>query len=695
MFHHATTSQTLTRHSLADTDQPHAQPINVASVNELDSGLFLIGTWNRGAYLCEPKPGSRIIEIMTRENGQKKILPSPSLQYKLQDRRLYVVSNPNGIYRSRPVNASEFLYLNQIEVEPFIPLARNIFALFADAHGGLICSMEECFLYISPTGERSQIEIPRATIQGSQENAPRHIVQTADGRIWFAACNLLCSWLPGESAVTKHSPPKSIWGLASTGSALWIAHSRGVSRLEGSQQELVYPSRSTSVYQDSKGNLWTGDAKGLRRQNQNNQSVVTVTLGPDSPLPHVQSYWESPEGDIWCQNRDAVYMVRAGSDTAQEMVTGATTPAQSISYRPPTALPGGILLYDHTLGVLAVATSQLTTPPPPRPVISDLRIFDKPVAASIRGRLPAHLDLDYRQNYLGFGFSTPGFNSLRQSRYAYKLEGVDKDWILAESRDYATYAHLDPGEYTFLVREISSPHPPTAQTFTIIPPWWLTPWAKGGYALALLAALYGAFALTVRAQAGRIRREMLETLVMQDPLTGIPNRRKFKEVLAAEKSRCKRFRCTLALIMIDVDYFKGFNDRFGHPAGDDALRRIARALRDALRRPEDFVARYGGEEFVVVLPNTDRQGAERVAQKIQTAVAEANIAYPGSPLSDRVTVSLGISSFTPETDMHIESGLFSADQALYHAKRSGRNRFFYKALTMRFSALGEEAIHSA
>jgi diguanylate cyclase (GGDEF)-like protein len=130
--------------------------------------------------------------------------------------------------------------------------------------------------------------------------------------------------------------------------------------------------------------------------------------------------------------------------------------------------------------------------------------------------------------------------------------------------------------------------------------------------------------------------------------------------------------------MIDIDYFKGFNDRFGHQAGDDALRSVARALTGTLQRPEDFVGRYGGEEFVVVLPSTNRSGAEQVAQKIQQALFMANIPYPGSPLSDRITVSLGISTFSPQTDLHIDSGLFSADQALYQAKRNGRNCFFYK-----------------
>ncbi len=694
LFHHATASQTLIRHRLADTDQLHDQPINVASINELDSGLFLIGTWNRGAYLCEPKPASRFIEIIARENGRDTKLLHATCLYNPQDRRLYIAPSRGGLYRSQPLDAAQILHLERIEVEQVLH-SSHVYALFLDARHGLICSMEDYFIYLTPTGERSRIETPRSAIAGSTENSFRFITQTEDGRIWLAEHHLLCSWTPGEASVSTHQGPKNITSLASTGSTLWLAQAGGISRLESDMQEklaLDHP-RAISEYWDSRGRLWAGNSDGLLRLDRGAQSPTAITLGSGAPLPSAQSYWESPEGDIWIHNLDAVYVVRAGSDTALEMVAAAANPSQAIE-SPPTVLPGNVLLYGHSSGLLAIWPSRLNAASTPRAVISDLRVFDQPVTASTRGRLPAHLDLDHRSNYLTFGFSTPGVSLHREPKYVYKLEGVDRNWAKSGTRDYATYSHLDPGEYTFLVREISSPHPPTAQTFTIIPPWWLTPWAKAGYALALLAALYGAFSLSVRVQANRIRHEMLETLIMQDPLTGIPNRRKFNEVLTAEKSRCKRSRCKLALIMIDVDYFKGFNDRFGHPAGDDALRRIARALRNALLRPEDFVARYGGEEFVVVLPNTDRQGAERVAQKIQAAVAEANIAYPGSPLSDRITISLGISSFTPETDLHIESGLFSADQALYHAKRGGRNRFFYKALTMQLSAVGEKTVHS-
>ena len=697
-LYHVTEDQTLIRHNITATDQIQDMPANVASISELKAGVFAIGVWDSGVYLGALRPGARFLDVVTQDNGLRIKLQRNRCAYNPRDGRIYVAPVSGGLYRSQPVRDIHLEYAERIEVTQYLRTPR-ISALFVDSQQGMIASMSEYFLYIAPTGEITRVETPPIYTR----NLPatfRCVSQAPNGRFWMAAQVHVCSWIPGEEAVTLHAKSQTFTGVTAVDGTAWITSTQGIFRLGNNATRLdrvLGTAPTTSIFKDTKGHLWVGTVEGLLRLDCRTLTPATVTLGSDTPICSVQSFWESPDGDIWFQNLDAVYVVRAGSDTATEMVAENQGPAQAITSSPMAILPGGTLVFGHTSGLLLVDPAKLTATSTPQTIISDLRIFDQPVAASNRGLLPSRLDLDYRQNYLTFGFGTPGFNHLRRPRYVYKLEGVDADWTQSESRDYATYAHLDPGSYTFLVREISGAHPPAALPFTIAPPWWLTPWAKTGYAVVTLMSIGAAFVLTTRLQAGHIRREMLETLVMQDPLTGIPNRRKFNEVLEMEKSRCKRTRCTMALIMIDVDYFKGFNDRFGHQAGDQALCAIARTLRDTLRRPEDFVARYGGEEFVIILPNTGREGAERVAKKIQTAMAEANIAYPGSPISDRITISLGISSFRPESDMHIESGLFSADQALYQAKRDGRNRFFYKELGANLALLPlcEKAIDPA
>ncbi len=165
----------------------------------------------------------------------------------------------------------------------------------------------------------------------------------------------------------------------------------------------------------------------------------------------------------------------------------------------------------------------------------------------------------------------------------------------------------------------------------------------------------------------------VETLAMVDGLTGVANRRRFDTVMAVELRRARRDGSTLSLLMIDVDYFKSYNDLYGHIAGDDCLRRICAASQGVIHRATDLFARYGGEEFVVVLPNTDSEGARLVAEEIRAAVEDCRLVHAGSP-HGLVTVSIGCSSQRLAPDSTSNPLLQAADDALYRAKAADRNR---------------------
>jgi len=164
-----------------------------------------------------------------------------------------------------------------------------------------------------------------------------------------------------------------------------------------------------------------------------------------------------------------------------------------------------------------------------------------------------------------------------------------------------------------------------------------------------------------------------------DGLLGIANRRAFDETLAQEWARAVRDVSVTSLLMIDVDYFKNYNDSYGHQAGDRCLKQIADAIAAAVKRPGDLVARYGGEEFGVLLPGTDAAGADEVARAIQNEVAQRAIPHAASSVSDRITVSIGISTVTPTPGLRQESLVHAADRALYRAKQGGRNRCVHDA----------------
>ncbi|WP_338072064.1 diguanylate cyclase [Billgrantia bachuensis] len=176
-------------------------------------------------------------------------------------------------------------------------------------------------------------------------------------------------------------------------------------------------------------------------------------------------------------------------------------------------------------------------------------------------------------------------------------------------------------------------------------------------------------------QQGLDQRDQLHQISTMDGLTGIANRRHFDAFLAREWQRARRNGHALSVIFIDIDHFKEFNDHYGHVAGDDTLRAIAEALTRVVHRASDLVARYGGEEFVCVLPDTDLEGALRVAERIHLEIRALDIPHAHATHTDRVTASLGVASCAPALDdTGHEELMAQADSQLYRAKRQGRDR---------------------
>jgi diguanylate cyclase (GGDEF)-like protein len=211
------------------------------------------------------------------------------------------------------------------------------------------------------------------------------------------------------------------------------------------------------------------------------------------------------------------------------------------------------------------------------------------------------------------------------------------------------------------------------------PSWWnlrLALWSVGSSTLICLCALAWVYLLRtqVRLQTGELKRAntSLTRLSKLDALTGVANRRYFQETLDAEISRAGRSDRYVSLLMVDVDYFKGINDSWGHLKGDECLVEIARALEKAPRQSTDFIARFGGEEFTVILP-TDEKSARTVAESIRRRVADLAVPNPSSPFRS-VTISVGVATLKPGGKASATDLISAADRSLYEAKRMGRNR---------------------
>ncbi|HYC92551.1 MAG TPA: GGDEF domain-containing protein [Thermoanaerobaculia bacterium] len=273
--------------------------------------------------------------------------------------------------------------------------------------------------------------------------------------------------------------------------------------------------------------------------------------------------------------------------------------------------------------------------------------------------------------------------------YQYRLDPIDTAWSKWTAEPFIDYTTLAANDYTFRLRARGAGSAPSEEarwTFAVLSPWYATRWAYGlwillGVAVVLLVIRARTAALQRQAERLRARVEeqtaelqhavkQLEALSNEDDLTGIANRRFFERRLGDEWNRARRHEQPLALILLDLDHFKELNDRRGHPAGDDCLRRVGAFLSDAIRRSGEVVARYGGEEFAILLPGTDADVAIRVAETLRDGIERLVIPYGNGK---RMTASCGVAAFTPTSEATPEQLVASADRALYAAKHSGRN----------------------
>ena len=297
--------------------------------------------------------------------------------------------------------------------------------------------------------------------------------------------------------------------------------------------------------------------------------------------------------------------------------------------------------------------------------------------------------------------------------FQFLLDGAEREWSDPGRDATREYTNLREGRYTFRVRTRDPQgrtSPEALWRFRVLPPWHRAPAALALWALLAAGAVVGALRLRHRALEGRNEllrsrveertrelaeavaqldaaraqleernvdlasaNEKLTSLSYLDGLTGLANRRHFDETLQREWSRAARGGGDLSVVMVDVDHFKKLNDLLGHPEGDRCLREVAQVLSSGAARAGDLAARFGGEEFVLLLPQTAAEGAAHLAEELRRRVEALALANPGSPFGV-VTASFGVTSCVPRDGGRPEELLAAADEALYDAKASGRNR---------------------
>ncbi len=433
--------------------------------------------------------------------------------------------------------------------------------------------------------------------------------------------------------------------------------------------------------------VWVGTDKGLWRLSGGRaeaMDAVNSTLGDR----YVVALAAEPEGGaVWVACSYSVVRVRGGRVEAtldhSRGLAGPSTTAERCLLAEPGRLWVGMA------GGFSEADAAVAGRPLPPPAVEVLAALDgegRRVAPG--GRLP------FPVRDLSFSFFSPTYHAEETTRFLYRLAGYDERWSDPQRERKAHFTNLFPGSYVFEVRAVTPDGrgslEPARVPFEVEVPWGLAFAALG--TLLVLTAAAGWAVSGVRTRRVRLRNEELERQVAErtallaeanlrlerlaatDGLTGISNRRVFQDHLQSEWNRALRAGTDLSLLMIDVDFFKAYNDALGHQQGDEGLRRVAAAVAAHAERPGDVAARYGGEEFAVVLPGAGAEGARVVAEAIRAAVAAMALPHPKSSVADHVTVSIGAATQRPVRQDAAGDLVAAADEALYRAKHEGRNR---------------------
>lgn len=490
-----------------------------------------------------------------------------------------------------------------------------------------------------------------------------------------------------------------VW-IATNGRGLLHLHDGAVAALttrDGLASDIV-----NAVLEGSDGSLWIATfGGGLGRLRGGRITSYTVAQGLYDDA--VFQVLEDGGRNLWMSCNKGISRVSVAELDALDR--GAVASLHPVVYGTADGMrnrecnganqPAGIRAADGRLwfptieGVVAIDAEHLPTNRVAPPVVLESLLVDgAPLAARDRLELPPGKEsLEFQ--YTALSFAVP-----ERVRFRYKLEGLDRDWVEAGARRVAYYTRIPPGSYRFVASAANDDgvwnEAGVSLSFRLRPRFYQTRWFY-----ALLACGLGTVGvLASRLQAGRARareeklvrlvekrtrqleeaNQALERLSSLDGLTGIPNRRSFDQSLELEWRRGARTGSPLSLILMDVDSFKAYNDAYGHPGGDEALKRVANALAACLGRAGDLVARYGGEEFVALLPGMAAPDAHVVAERLRGVVESLGLRHAASTTANVLTVSAGVATFFPSEDSAPGALVVAADKALYQAKRAGRNR---------------------
>jgi diguanylate cyclase (GGDEF)-like protein len=526
-------------------------------------------------------------------------------------------------------------------------------------------------------------------------------LESGDVQVWEGGDPSRCVTHRGvatKGIVTIHEDPRSRLWIGTYGDGLFVYEMGRFHRVAATGRPL--PPYVYCIWEEE-GTLLLGTNAGLVCLSGN---LVGPATADDSYTGNIYGIVNDGAGSLWFTSNQGVF--RVPRTALEALRKGSALREVGVRYDETDGMPGsecnggfpavcrrpdGTLLFPTTKGIAALrpdARGGHRLPPPV--MLETVELDEKEIGIPRVG--PASLPPGNHR--LRFGFVALSYVAPEKTRYQYRLEGFDEKWYGTKLVPEANYTNLPPGDFTFRVVACDGDGvwntTGASFAFEIRPRFTQTIPFYVLCGLIVVASALGGFRLRIRHLKVRERHltslvdertrdleranQELAHLSLTDKLTEIANRRGFELFLEREWGRCVREGRSLSLIMVDVDFFKAYNDAYGHQAGDECLRKLARALMSNVNRPGDLPARYGGEEFIAVLSETGAEGAAIVAGRMRSAVEALRIVHERSQVSPYVTISLGCTTCAPGRGDEWTSLIRAADTALYQSKQNGRNR---------------------
>jgi diguanylate cyclase (GGDEF)-like protein len=410
-------------------------------------------------------------------------------------------------------------------------------------------------------------------------------------------------------------------------------------------------------------------------------SFLSYTDRDGLPCNVVLNLLEDGKGDLWIATQAGLALYDRGAGSFRHPSSGSGPESEALASGAFAASDGSLLFGSEDRILRFDPESFEFNDHRPPVVLCSVSLGKGTIlgAASLAGR--DRIELPRGEGSVSFEFAALDYREPERNRYSYVLEGFDGGWSAPGGARRASYTNLPSGDYVFRVKASNGDGLWNEEGLSLKLRVRRNPWtslpalvlyalllAAGGFLAARTALTSSLSALRAEAEALRAKlvaaSASMESAAIVDALTGLPNRRKIEEHLDLALSRAVRTKLDLAVLMIDIDRFKAYNDRFGKAAGDECLRSVAHAVSACVRRSSDVVARYGGEEFLVVLEETTIVGALSEAEAIRRAVEALGA----------VTVSVGCVSMQPDAECSHAILVAAAEKALMAAKMLGRNR---------------------